>query len=426
MYDPKTMEFARQLEALVQALESRPFREESSRAREETMRDYARVLYSSSFRRLQGKMQLLGIDANRFNRNRLTHSLEVAQIARSIAADLGMDNTVVAETSALAHDIGNPPFGHYGEKILNELAEDIGGFEGNAQTFRILRTLEKKHHAYEGLNLTLRTMLGVTKYFYRQADNRKKFLYDEDYKFLTEQLAGHSAHIEKSIDAQVMDLSDEIAYAAHDLEDALSFRMITIDELAHEFQISPEYSSACSELNSIVQHARTQAQQSAMHASSEEYSVVLRKELTSTIVNRLCQDISVVTKDGRDELGYKTLGPLAEGLKNLLFKAVLRKKDVQLYEKRGEKIIRGLFEVLTDQSYNRGRMLLPPELRKVEAKNERVVIDYIAGMMDSYAAQEYERYFGSGALDKIYFPKSEKRTPQPSDATPVAGSPDTQ
>jgi dGTPase len=248
-------------------------------------------------------------------------------------------------------------------------------------------------------------MLGVTKYFYRRTDNPEKFLYDEDYKFLAEQLAGHSAGIEKSIDAQVMDLSDEIAYAAHDLEDALSFRMITIDELAYEFQISPEYSSAFSELNCILQHARTQARQSASHASSEEYSVVLRKELTSTIVNRLCQDISVVTKDGRDELGYKTLAPLAKGLKNRLFKAVLRKKDVQLYEKRGEKIIRGLFEVLTDRSYNRGRMLLPPELRKIEAKDERVVIDYIAGMMDSYAAQEYERYFGKGSLENIYIRK---------------------
>ena len=153
------------------------------------MRDYARVLYSSSFRRLQGKMQLLGIDAGRFNRNRLTHSLEVAQIARSIAIDLALNDTVVAETAALAHDIGNPPFGHHGEKVLNELCGDCGGYEGNAQAFRILRTLERKHHLYDGLNLNVRTLMAVTKYFHRREDNPAKFLYDEDYQFLCAELA---------------------------------------------------------------------------------------------------------------------------------------------------------------------------------------------------------------------------------------------
>jgi dGTPase len=171
MYPATTRQFARDQEALVLPLEYRVHAQQDGRAegREECMRDYARVLYSSSFRRLQGKMQLLGVDASNFNRNRLTHSLEVAQIARSIAADLGLERSVVAETSALAHDLGNPPFGHHGERILDELGADIGGFEGNAQAFRILRTLEKKHHAYAGLNLTVRTLAGITKYFHRRA-----------------------------------------------------------------------------------------------------------------------------------------------------------------------------------------------------------------------------------------------------------------
>lgn len=103
------------------------------RNRDDYQRDYARILYSSSFRRLQGKMQLFEVDPEKFNRNRLTHSLEVAQIARSIASDLELKHSVVVELAALAHDIGNPPFGHSGEKLLNRLSADIGGYEGNAQ-----------------------------------------------------------------------------------------------------------------------------------------------------------------------------------------------------------------------------------------------------------------------------------------------------
>ena len=404
MYDQPTIEFARAQEALVLPLEYRVHAQSDGRGegREECMRDYARVLYSSSFRRLQGKMQLLGVDANRFNRNRLTHSLEVAQIARSIAADLGLERSVVSETCSLAHDIGNPPFGHYGEKILDELVADSGGFEGNAQAFRTLRTLEKKHHAYAGLNLTVRSLLGITKYFQRRADNPKKFLYDEDYAFLRGELNRHGISLRKSIDAQIMDLADEIAYAAHDVEDALSFGIITWGEIVHEFKISKDYSGAYEQFASIANHAHEEALKCDMQESSEEYSIVLRKELTSQIVHELCRDIAVVEGKHGPELGYRTKGLLARGLKSLLWRAILRKKDVQLYEKRGEKIIRGLFEVLTDKNYNKGGILLPPAIRSLKDSRERLVVDYISGMMDSYAAKEYEKYFGPGSLDRIY------------------------
>lgn len=126
---------------------------DSDRERNDYQRDYSRILYSTSFRRLQGKMQLLGIENHKFYRNRLTHSLEVSQIARSIAekvrSDTGLyeiyrDDIYVIEAGSLAHDLGNPPFGHYGERVLNMIMKDKGGFEGNAQTFRILHRLEKK------------------------------------------------------------------------------------------------------------------------------------------------------------------------------------------------------------------------------------------------------------------------------------------
>lgn len=401
MYDNDVKKYAQEQEQQVSNLEYRVHNHNDGRSdnRPTLMRDYARVLYSSSFRRLQGKMQLLGVDANKFNRNRLTHSLEVAQIARAIALDLGLKDTVVSETAALAHDIGNPPFGHYGEIILNELSVGCGGYEGNAQAFRILIKLEKKHHAYSGLNLNVRTLMAVTKYFNNKQQSSKKFLYDEDYDFLKGELSNHDLDISKSIDAQIMDLADEIAYAAHDLEDALSFGMIGLGEILHEFKISENYKSAYPKMQELVKSVQSTAMESNSIGTSEEYAIVLKKEMTSQIVNTLCSDIGLVN----GQLGYKTQGKLAEGLKKLLFKAILRKKDIQLYERRGEQIIRGLFEVYTDRKYNSDNILLPPELRALKDCKVRLATDYISGMMDSFAAQEYEKYFGKGSADKLYF-----------------------
>lgn len=401
MYSIEVIKYAKEQESLISKLEYRVYKHDDGRSegRQDLMRDYARVLYSSSFRRLQGKMQLLGVDANKFNRNRLTHSLEVAQIARSIAYSLGLEHTVVTETASLAHDIGNPPFGHYGESVLNELSSECGGYEGNAQAFRILRTLEKKHHAYLGLNLNVRTLMATTKYFFNKQQNSKKFLYDDDYTFLKHELEKNNLNTTKSIDAEIMDLADEIAYAAHDLEDALSFGMISLGEIVYEFSINEEFKDAYPTMARIAKDAQGVAMQASKSGTSEEYAIILKKELTSRIVNILCSDIGLVNGC----LGYKQHAKLAEGLKKLLFKAILRKKDIQLYERRGEQIIRGLFKVYSDEQYNKNNILLPPELRSINDCKIRLVTDYISGMMDSYAASEYEKYFGKGSADKFYF-----------------------
>lgn len=417
VYSKETIKFAKEQEKILEKLSYRetPTEETRNIGRDDSMKDYARILYSSSFRRLQGKMQLLGINSTNFTRNRLTHSLEVAQIARSIAHNLELDKIIFAESCSLAHDLGNPPFGHYGEVILNNLAKDYGGYEGNAQTFRILRKLEKKHHEYEGLNLTLRTLFGITKYFYKREEinnpflifNKtkinKKFLYDEDYDFLKTELNKHQISITKSIDAQIMDLADEIAYAAHDLEDALSIGIISLGEMIHEFKMNKDYNDAYDDFSKIVQKVQEFALKSNKLETSEEYSAVLRKELTSTIVHDLCIDIDIVEKNNIKQLGFKTKQKLSEGLKKLLFNAILRKKDIQHYEKKGEEIIKGLYEVYTDTTYNKNNILLPAEYRKRSDKQERLVIDYISGMMDSFAEQEYIKYFGKSEVEKLYF-----------------------
>lgn len=374
------------------------------RSRDDFQRDYARILYSSSFRRLQGKMQLFEVNAEKFNRNRLTHSLEVAQIARNIACDLGMKTTVVAELAALAHDIGNPPFGHSGERQLNKLTENIGGYEGNAQALRILRKLERKQAQYEGLNLTYRSLFSVIKYPNRRDDN-KKFLYDEDYNFYQKVIEDNHLNLssnEQTIDCQIMDLADEIAYAAHDLEDALSHNMVNIEDIEYEFMISTEYSMALTAFQDIINKSKHAAIQAEKLKSSEEFSIIYRKELTSNIVNTLCRDITVVSDDaGVEKLGFGKHKFLSMGLKKLLFKVIMRKRNILAYESRGNKIITDLYEFYNHEN---NIQFLSPELKSsiseedtldhvsFETKKNRAVRDYIAGMMDTFAIKEWETH----------------------------------
>lgn len=198
-------------------LSSRLYKENNrSRNDGEYQRDYTRILYASSFRRLQGKMQLFAVQSDQFIRNRLTHSLEVAQIARSIAKEIGYNQNeiYVVEAAALAHDIGNPPFGHAGERYLNKLAKEAGGFEGNAQTFRILTTVEQKRADFQGLNLTYRTLLGVLKYYNKYNSNlsdksfsKQKFIYGKDYELVQKIITDTKIEL-RTLDVQIVDLAD--------------------------------------------------------------------------------------------------------------------------------------------------------------------------------------------------------------------------
>lgn len=397
--------------------------------RDDFQRDYARILYSPSFRRLQGKMQINGIKSNAFYRNRLTHSLEVAQIATSIAFNLSSicstkdlsiyrDDIFVLEAAALAHDIGHPAFGHKGERVLNEIAEEYKlKFEGNAQNFRILRKLERKEPKIDGLNLTNRTLLAINKYIIKEEKEVDKLMYEDDYDFLETIRKDNKLENVRTLDVQIIELADDIAYAVHDLEDGLHLRKFNVDEILHI--LKNRNKKTFNQFNSIVIRARDYANNDS-DFNVQKYSKLFRIRLTSRLTDIFVNDITIrrvseefakehgISKDNL-ELSLNEYNDLLKELKKAVFDCSTRDTIIQEYERKGEIIIKSLFNIYTDLSKNIKGMLLPPDYRpkelqkKKEDQNKDIIkeqliqnsIDYIAGMMDTFAISEYERLFNA-------------------------------
>lgn len=380
-------------------------------------RDYSRVLYSSSFRRLQGKMQILGIESTAFFRNRLTHSLEVAQIAHSIAINIGKmcstdtfkmydDDLFVIDAAALAHDIGHPAFGHKGERVLDDIAKGIGKrFEGNAQNFRVLRALEKKEPKILGLNLTNRTLLAINKYLVREDADVKKFMYGEDYDYLEGVRRAVGLQNRRSLDVQIIELADDIAYSVHDLEDGLALRYFSVDELLYLIKLQDE--KCYKQFNKLVAQARNYALRADSYETIQEYSQVFRKRLTTRLTDLFINDVTLAlvedneadehgTDHGQFELQLDEYKKLCKLLSKIIFKCVTRDSNISMYEKKGEIVLKSLYGVFSNKEVNEKDRLLPPDYRPREDYSlEMGSIDYLAGMMDTFAISQYEELCGS-------------------------------
>jgi len=278
--------------------------------RDDFSRDRARVLHSASLRRLSAKTQVVQPDSDDFVRNRLTHSLEVAQIGREFGAALGCDADVV-DTACLAHDLGHPPFGHNGETALNEIAADIGGFEGNAQTLRLLTRLEAKRvHADgrpAGLNLTRASLDAVTKYPWDNDEDRwgtAKFgVYADDLEVFR-WYRGSRPDGRRCLEAQTMDWSDDVAYSVHDVEDGVASHRLDLRALRSPTDMAPVITMTRelyardldeAELSAALARLLATGWVPKSHNGSRGDLAVL-KDMTSLLIGRFVQTVEVATR----------------------------------------------------------------------------------------------------------------------------------
>ncbi|VEG90650.1 anti-phage deoxyguanosine triphosphatase [Legionella spiritensis] len=407
-------------------------------------RDRTRVIHCPAFRRLQRKTQILGTDEGDFHRTRLTHSLEVASIGRSIVRNLSMNqqesvlsgllpNDDLISVICLLHDIGHPPFGHGGEVALNFMMRDHGGFEGNGQTLRLLTRLENSYGAF-GLDLTRRSLLGILKYPVKRSqvvapkmpklpDVLNKSIrindwlppkayfdceqpeidwllspFSEDDATLFQTLSHspvdnrHGKAAFHSFDCSIMDVADDIAYGVHDLEDAIHLRLITREQLDnHVFRELLDATTLATTRDELLQNL----------FSGE---ICQRKQAIGEMVNYFITSTQILVTDEKftnNLLKYNlSLLPEADALVRYLIQCisthVIDSQEARTFEYGGQTVILRLFEAINSNPAslldNKNRLLFKDADTEQEAF--RVVCDYIANMTDEYAYRMHERLFG--------------------------------
>ncbi|WP_026460823.1 deoxyguanosinetriphosphate triphosphohydrolase [Schaalia suimastitidis] len=386
-------------------------------------RDRARILHSSALRRLGEKTQVLGPSSDDFVRTRLTHSLEVAQVGRELGKLLGADPDVV-DAACLSHDLGHPPFGHNGEAALDALAKDAGGFEGNAQTFRVLTRLEPKVLDHDGdpagLNLTRATLDAVCKYPWAKGkgpdkgkSERKYSVYDDDSDVFA-WVRQDSPEGKRCLEAQIMDLSDDIAYSVHDVEDAIAtgkFDPAALDDPAQiDAMIDTTmnwYKPSCTpdDLGAAVERLRASRVWLARFDHSWADLAAL-KDLTSELIGRFCASTVEAT---RSRFGEGALGryqadlvvPTSTRIEILALKGmaahyVMGPRETEpVYYQQGT-----LLADLVDVLWNGGADLLEPPFAHrwrattVDTVRLRVVIDQVASLTDASASTWHARLCG--------------------------------
>ncbi|QSB05914.1 deoxyguanosinetriphosphate triphosphohydrolase [Natronoglycomyces albus] len=381
----------------------------SAATRSPFQRDRARVLHSAGFRRLATKTQVHTAGTDDFLRTRLTHSLEVAQIARELGTRLGCDPDVV-DVAGLAHDLGHPPFGHNGESALNIVAQPCGGFEGNAQTLRLLSRLEMKVLDADGnsagLNLTRASLDAACKYPWQRREGTRKFgVYADDQPVFTWFRQGARPG-RPCMEAQVMDWSDDVAYSVHDVEDALFTGFVT-DQIEMLFATESERRALCEDaarIYSPLSATELEAELDSLlrfpamkHIRSYDGSVgaqVALKSFTSAMVGRLVDAAVEATRDryGQQPLrGYSANLVVPERerawcalLKGVAWRYVMRKRSEDQQYARQRQILVELVEFLFEHAPTH---LDPPfaawwKEAEDDATRLRVVVDQVASLTD--------------------------------------------
>lgn len=349
--------------------------EQESPLRNVFQRDRDRIIHSTAFRRLEYKTQVFVNHEGDLFRTRLTHSIEVAQLTRGIARTLNLHEDL-AEAIALAHDLGHTPFGHAGQDALNHCMRDYGGFEHNLQSLRVVDVLENRYASFDGLNLTFEVREGILKHCSRK---NAQLLGDVGERFLR----GESP----SLEAQVTNFADEIAYNNHDVDDGLRSGLITIQQLS-----------------GIQLFAENMAEVKKLYGDIEEKRLVHEtiRRMINVLVVDLCQQsqqaIAALNPAGIEDVrkapDYLVGFSRALDEKNLELKQFLRKHLYQHYRvnrmsAKARRIIEELFTAFMDNP-----ALMPDEYQLAAKQNQaRAVADYVAGMTDRYAIREHRRLF---------------------------------
>jgi len=366
----------------------RKFPEEYPTYRNEYQRDRDRIIHSAAFRRLEYKTQVFVNHEGDLFRTRLTHSLEVAQIARSIARELGLHEDLT-EAIALAHDLGHTPFGHAGQTALNNCMKGMGGFEHNIQSLRVVDKLEQKYATFDGLNLTFETREGILKHC--SLENAKR-LGDIGERFINK--------TRPSLEAQLTDFSDEIAYNNHDIDDGLRYGLISIDDMLNVELFRVQYEAV-----------------NKAHPNINEKQLI--HEIIRRMIGVMVEDLITTSKQNISEADLNSLGDVRKQTSRLMafspaldekkleLKQFLRKNLYQHYRVhrmslKAADVIDAMFNAfMNDQK------ILPPEAlahcKNLQDKHgeygiSRGIADYIAGMTDRYAIVEYERIFNPRQL----------------------------
>ncbi|MFN0041376.1 MAG: deoxyguanosinetriphosphate triphosphohydrolase [Burkholderiales bacterium] len=352
----------------------RKIHESSPEGRTEFQRDRDRIVHSTAFRRLEYKTQVFVNHEGDLFRTRLTHSLEVAQIGRSVARNLLLNEDLV-EAIALSHDLGHTPFGHAGQDELNDCMQKFGGFEHNLQSLRVVDVLEQRYGAFDGLNLCFETREGILKHC---SVKNARLLGDAGERFLRKR--------RPSLEAQIANLADEIAYNNHDVDDGLRSGLISLEQLA-----SVEIFSR--HLDAVRAHYPELHDRRLIHET-------IRRMINTLVTDLMEQSRRLIAENRPQDIEeVRSAPPLIafspdiqaeqQELKHFLRTHLYQHYQVARMSTKARRIVRDLFQVFMSDL-----RLLPPEFQaRAEADISRAIADYIAGMTDRYAIREHRRLF---------------------------------